>query len=156
MPWFYNQACHFLRTSRLLRDQHAQRGSPWQRRLPNSKIRSNVDEIFLFSQQLPSSLSAWSSYCNISRNISSINWARDSTKDSNFIVESWSPGEVIQDSTHIFPILLLWLFTSVVFKKAAVLAIIFPWVSIAPFGFPERKKKDDEDTVISRKTKKAT
>lgn len=23
--------CHFLRTSRLLRDQHAQRGSPWQR-----------------------------------------------------------------------------------------------------------------------------
>lgn len=46
------------------------------------------------------------------------------------------------------------IFTSVVFKKAAVLEIIFPWVNIAPFGFPGRKNKADEATVVSRKTEK--
>lgn len=35
-----------------------------------------------------------------------------------------------------------------------MLEIIFPWVNIAPFGFPGRKNKDEEATVISRKTEK--
>ena len=49
---------------------------------------------------------------------------------------------VLSNQTQIpnFAAIIYYFCTSVDFKKAAVLAIIFPWVSIAPFGFPERKK----------------
>lgn len=36
------------------------------------------------------------------------------------------------------------LFTSVTFRKPEKSATTFPWVSIAPFGFPERRRQEGE------------
>lgn len=107
-------------------------------------------DISLFTQQLPSSACVVVTaaiptlthstiiYCN--------NW-RDKVCISDIpIIYSVVHSTCLCGSDEMFYLMdiytyiLLCLFTSVVFKKAAVLAIIFPWVIIAPFGFPERKK----------------
>lgn len=42
------------------------------------------------------------------------------------------------------------LFTSVTFRKPEKSATTFPWVSIAPFGFPERREQEEELAGSSR------